>query len=137
MLEHTRNTFIFYGCLIQLCCCVLSILILWPLIYRNVTTFVRNYRKNTSETWLKPYLFPRQTNISSKRWAFKILKWYLLFFEIVSHCVYFNVKLKLVQYFFWGGMTRFHRIWNSNSYSIFFFWGDDPISPHLWDFNDG
>lgn len=104
MLEHPRNIctlfFIVVGTYVALCY-LYDLWILWTLIYRNVTTFVRNYRKSTSETWLKLYLFPPQTNISSKRWSF-LNPEMILFFVIIKHDFYF-VYVKLIQIFFLGG----------------------------------
>lgn len=142
MLEHPRNIctlfLIVVGTYVALCY-LYDLWILWTLIYRNVTTFVRNYRKSTSETWLKLYLFPPQTNISSKRWSF-LNPEMILFFVIIKHDFYF-VYVKLIQifilfyFFFFGGgskKTRFHGICEISMIAK----KSNLWSPDLFDFSD-
>lgn len=111
MLEHPRNIctlfLIVVGTYVALCY-LYDLWILWTLIYRNVTTFVRNYRKSTSETWLKLYLFPPQTNISSKRWSF--LNPEMILFFVISWFLFClcetHTDFYFILFFFWRGGPR-------------------------------
>lgn len=140
MLEHPRNIctlfFIVVGTYVALCY-LYDLWILWTLIYRNVTTFVRNYRKSTSETWLKLYLFPPQTNISSKRWSF--LNPEMILFFVISWFLFClcetHTDFYFILFFFFGGgskKTRFHGICEISMIAKM----SNLWSPDLFDFSD-